>query len=280
MKEFFNAKLGIPYIDVENQPITEDVLDSCVNTDMKWAYHAEAPKDRKQHTAMGVDQHGGNCYCVIAKRGPGGKRELVHFEIIDSANPRYWENGKPVSPFNRIIELFKEFNCQLCVIDAMPNYNEAMQFAYLFPGRVFLAFYGDAGQDMVKWLDKVKPKEQIRKGSKEIKIKWQVIINRYMSIDFMLKQWVDRAVQLPHPDALTQTIKNKESGYYEVENIVRTYMYKHLRSLVREKEMLDEETGRYRMKWIYTEGDPHSVHALNYCNVALGRLARQAIWSL
>ena len=34
-KEFFNAKLGKPYVDEENVPITDEVLENCVNTDAR-----------------------------------------------------------------------------------------------------------------------------------------------------------------------------------------------------------------------------------------------------
>jgi phage terminase large subunit GpA-like protein len=37
-KEFYNAKLGRPYIDTENQPVTEETLQANVNPDIKWAY--------------------------------------------------------------------------------------------------------------------------------------------------------------------------------------------------------------------------------------------------
>lgn len=273
-KEFFNAKLGRPYVDSDNQPITMDVLTNCINPDIKWAVDYAANPDIKRNCAMGVDQMGGYNYVVIARRGATGKKQLVHLEIIESSNPRYWENGGPVSPFKRLYELMKEYDVGLCVIDALPNYNEAADFARTFPGRIFLAHYGDAGVDIVKWHDKLKTREQIRKGSREIKLKWQVTMNRYMTLDYALAEFVERNVDIPHPDILVQTVRNFETGLYEAEPICRTRFFKMLTSLIRQQREIDSDTGRYKMEWVYTQGDPHFAHAWSYTNIAIERLKR------
>lgn len=272
-KEFYNAKLGRPFVDAENQPVTEDVLMGCVNPDAKWAYELGGGKDAKRSCAMGVDQMGGYIYAVISKRNAEGKKRIVHLEIIESSNPRYWVNGQQVSPFKRLYELMTEFDVGLCVIDALPAYNEAADFARAFPSRVFLAHYGEAGVDIVKWHDKLKTREQIRKGSREIKLKWQVTINRYMGIDYALQEFVERNVELPHPDGLVQTTRNFESGRFEAETICRRF-FKMLSSLVRQQVEIDRETGRWKMQWIETAGDPHFMHAWNYCNIAIERMKR------
>lgn len=284
MKEFFNAKLGRPYIDEQNQPITQGVLDASINTNLRWARDC-ADKNAKKNCAMGIDQGDGTAHVVIAKRAADGRKQIVHVEFVERDNPRYWVNGQKVSPFRRIHELMQEYDIRMCVIDAQPNHNEAMQFALAYPARVFLAWYGDAGQDMIKWLDKIKLKEQIRKGSKDQKIKWQVVLNRYMSMDFALRQWTDGWVQTPHPDGLTQMVKNYKIGRFENTALVKDIMWKHLRSLVREEQHLLEQegkvdTGKIKMIWRYTQGDPHFAHAWNYCNTALERLKRMPIFTM
>ena len=280
MKEFHNAKLGKPYIDEENMPITEDVLEQCVDTNLQWAESLAGTKDLKRHCAMGVDQHSGNCCVLIAKRGRDGIKQLVHAEVIDSSNPQYWEDDRPVSPFKRVHELMKEFDVRMCVIDAMPNANEAQELARAFPARVFIAWYQDGGQDMVRWNDRLKTKEAIRKGSKKLRLKWQVVLHRYLSLDFALKQFVDGAFRMPDPRQLTQVCRSLETGRHEVEAIVKTRVWENLKSMVRQKTILDEETGRFKMEWIYVNRDPHFSHAINYMNVALERLRRQAMFTL
>lgn len=278
MKEFWNAKLGKPYVDEENVPINDAVLENCINTELRWANNQGAHKDLKKNCAMGVDQHSGNVFVVISKPGPDGKKQIVHLEYVETANPNYWENGKPVTPFKRVHQLMKEFDIGMCLIDAMPNANEAADLARDFPGRVFLVWYGDGGQDMVNWHDRVKHKEAVKKGSTSIKVKWQVTLNRYLSIEFALKQFTDRSVEFAHPDALLQVAKNKVTGRFETEAICRARFWPHLRGIIRQKTITDELTGKFKMEWVYLGFDPHFVHAWNYCNVAMERLRRRAIF--
>ena len=274
-KEFYNAKLGKPFVDEENMPITDAVLESCVNTDIRWLH--DAHRKDKRNCAMGVDQHGGNVYIVIAQRNAEGKKRIVHLEIVDSTNPTYMENGEQVTPFKRVHALMKEYDVGLCVIDAMPNYNEAAELARTFKGRVFISWYGGQEQkDMVLWLDRARLKEGIRRGSHSIKVKWQVALNRYTSIDYALNEFVVRNVEMPHPDALVQVARSKE-GRWEADNICRTRFWLHLKSIVRQRTWIDETEGRYRMAWAQLGRDPHFVHAWNYCNIAIERLARRAI---
>lgn len=277
-KEFYNAKLGMPYIDTDNQPVTLEVLENCVNPEIHW-FRQPGFQHRSSPCAMGVDQMGGYNYVVIANRNKDGKKTLVHLEIIESSNPEYYEDGKPITPFKRLYALMREFNVTICVCDAMPNYNEAADFARAFPGRVFLAHYGDMGVDIVKWHDKLKMKEQIKRGSKEIKLKWQVTINRYMGIDYCLQEFAERNIDIPHPDALVQTVRNIETGRFEVEPICRTRFFPQVSSLVRQAKELgteDEPTGRVKMQWVETAGDPHYLHAMTYCAIALERMKRMS----
>jgi hypothetical protein len=274
-KEFYNAKLGKPFVDEENMPITDAVLESCVNTDTRWLYDAHL-KDRR-NCAMGVDQHGGNVYIAISQYSPSGKKRIVHLEIVDSTNPTYMEGGEQVTPFKRVHQLMKEWDVGMCVIDAMPNYNEAAELARTFKGRVFIAWYGGQEQkDMVLWHDRALLKQGIRRGSHSIKVKWQVSLNRYTSIDYALDEFVKRNVEMPHPDGLVQVARSDE-GRWEADNICRTRFWLHLKSIVRQRTWIDESTGRYRMEWAQLGRDPHFVHAWNYCNIALERLKRRAI---
>lgn len=272
-REFYNAKLGRPYIDVENQPVTDDILESCVNTDISWALSVGGTKDLMKHCAMGVDQMGGFNYVVIMKRGADGKKQLVHLEIIEQHNPRYWENGAPVTPFKRLYQLMREFDVGVCVCDAMPNVNEAQDFARSFKGRVFLGWYGEAGVDMVKWYDKLKVREQIRKGSQELRLKWQVVMHRYQTLDYALQQFIDREMTMPHPDSYLQVVRSEETGRFEAEPIARRY-WTHMKALVRQFTITNEETGKGKHEWIYIGGDPHFAHAHNYACIALERMKR------
>lgn len=280
MKEFFNAKLGKPYIDVDNMPVTDETIEGSIDYDLRWAYSPAAKKNRKKWCAMGVDQHSGNCYVLLAKQGSDGRKELVHAEVIDSSNPRYWVDGKPVSPFRRVHEIVREFDVRMAVVDAMPNANEAQELARTFPGKIYLAWYAESGQDMVRWADRAKTREAIRKGSKQLRLKWQVVLDRYQTIDFLLSQWTSGVFRMPDPRALSQIAKNPTTGRHEMESIVTTRMAVHLKSMIRQKTIINDETGKFKMEYVYAGRDPHFTHACNYLNIALERLKKQARFTL
>jgi hypothetical protein len=278
-KEFYNAKLGRAWVDAENQPVTDMILESSVNNDLKWSFEMTDKEKKKGIFAMGVDQHFGNVYVVIMKKGPDGKHEICHFEVVDRGNPRYYENGTDVTPFKRLYELMTEFNIGICIIDAQPNINEAQDFCRYFPGRAFMAFYGESGQDQIKWMDRVKHKETVRKGGKEIKLKWQCMLNRYQSLDMTLRMFGEGMIKMPPPSKLVQVVLNPESNRFEAEDIVKTRLWEHLKSMVRQREVVNEDTGKERMTYIYTGRDPHSTHAVNFCMHAMGRAKRLPIFT-
>ena len=276
-KEFYNAKLGRPYIDEENMPVNDDVLTNCVNDDARWAYTPGGERKRWRNCAMGVDQHAGNVFIVIARRNEDGKKQIIHLEFVETANPNYWEAGKPVTPFKRVHELMKEFDIGMCLVDAMPNANEAQELARAFPNRVYITWFSEGAKDMVSWHDRIKHKEAVRKGSHQIKLKWQVTLSKYQSIDYALAEFVERNVETPHPDALLQVATNQVTGRFETEAICRERFWLHLKSVVRQKTIIDEQTGKFRMEWVYLGRDPHFLMAWNYCNIAIERLKRRPI---
>jgi len=275
LKEFHNAKLGKPYVDAENIPVSMDNLIGCENTDILWG----PVKGRKSQIAMGVDQMSGLNYVVIAER-TATKKRIIHYEIIDSMNPTYYEGGQRTTPFRRLYQLMKEYDVNMCIIDAMPNANEALDFARAFPRRVFVAWYLDSHgtqRDIVQWGDRPKDKMNVRRGGPNIKFKYTCILNRYMSIEFALAEIASRNCEWPHPGSLIQMARGLETGRYEPQSIFRNYFYLHATKIVRQKNVVNEETGTFRMEWVNLGLDPHSVHAWNFCNIALERLRRMPL---
>ncbi len=265
IKEFFNAKLGKPYVDEANIPVTDDDLSACVNTDIVWG------KD-KTHTAMGVDQMSGNNYVWVARRMANGKKRIVHYEIIDSRNPTYHEAGKAITPFKRLYKLMAEYDVDLCIIDAMPNANEAMDFARAFPKRVFVAWYIEQQREVVQWGDRPKSKQSVKRGGPKIKFKYTALLSRYLSIEMAMKAIADREVEWPEPRALVQIARDLKSGHFKPLHIMDTHAYTHFKSIVKQKTVTNDDTGAFKMEWINLGLDPHSVHAWNYCNMAMERL--------
>lgn len=265
--EFFNAKLGLPYIDEENRGVGLSQLRSCVDTSLQWASPGQT-----NTTAMGVDVGGGYCYVFIADLH-GDKKRIRHVEIIESENPNYMENGKRVTPFKRLRELMREYKVQMCVVDAMPNYDMVIEFAQEFPGKVFASFYAKEAKDVVSWSDRPKVKAGIKKAGPLLKFKYYCVLSRFLSLDVALSQWANQEVICPDPDQLVQMCFKENSKDLNPEAPM-TRAFSMFMRLIKRYNITNEETGEGRHEWIYSGGDPHFAHAWNYCNVALERLRR------
>lgn len=257
IKEFYNSKLGLPWIDAENKPVDEAILNECIRTDLVWG------GDRRQ-TCMGVDQKAGMLHVVIAKKY-GNERRIVWYEIVES-----------IEPFQRLGQLMKEFDVKVCLLDYMPNTNEAMRFANDHNGRVWLTVYKDDALEMVQWADRHKKAEKFRKGTSEIYQKYKVVLDRYKTIDFSMSLFGKGLASFPPPTgpgALIQTCRHPTTHKTEPQNTWKEHAYLHFQNIVREKNIIDETTGKFRMKWRNLDLDPHTVHAWNYCAIAMERHA-------
>jgi hypothetical protein len=282
MSEFYNAALGIPYIDAANRGVSKAELESCINTDLNWMI-TESMKDRKDHyTAMGVDQGAAYCMVVIADVNPDGmKKRIRHVEIIEQNNPEYMVNGEQISPFARLHEIMDEFNVGLAVVDAMPNYNEAIKFAQTFPRKVYLAHYANNQKEVVQWADRTKVKQTIAKAGPMLKFKYIAHVGRFPSLSFALGEWSEGNVEIPRLEGLRQMARSEEQKGVLMPESPAQRLFNHLPRLIKQfKKSSDyEETGAGRWQWVYAGGDPHLAHAWNYCNVALERLRRRTSYS-
>lgn len=273
-QEFFNSKLGLPYVDSENMGVTMPQLRALINPDLRWA----EPGKPETRTAMGVDQGTGYLMVTIADIKDGKKR-LRHVEIIEQHNPDYKDSdGDTKSPFIRLGQLMDEYNVGLCLLDFMPNANDALQFAKDFPGRVFLAFYSKEAKEVVQWNDKRNYKETVRKAGPLLKYKNTASVNRFSSLDYMFGELKTGAYMIPEPHALLQRAFDEKTGQL-VPTEACSRLFEHLVRLIKNFHVTNEETGDGRWRWVYTGGDPHLAHSLNYCNIALERLRRQTIFT-
>lgn len=285
MEEFYNAALGIPFIDAANRGVTPAMLKEAIDPELRWMKDEIATKGRNAmpRTAMGVDQGGAYNMVVIADiNADGTKKRIRHVEIIEMHNPDYYENNEQVSPFNRLYKLMDEFNVGICVVDMMPNYNEALKFAQSFPGRVFLARYQREGTEVVQWGDRGKTKETVRKAGPLLKFKYQCALGRFPSLSFALGEWREGNVSIPPLDGLRQMARSEEqdSRNQLLPEAPARRLFSHLPRLIKRwKEVGEAAEGKGRWEWIYAGGDPHLAHAWNYCNVALERLRRKPLWT-
>jgi len=278
-EEFFNAALGVPYIDAANRGVTIKELEDSVNPGIQWAVNETQKERMATKTAMGIDQGGRYNYVVIADINPDGTRKRIrHLEVIESINPEYFKKNEPVSPFVRCEELMKEFNVGICVVDAMPNVNEALAFAQKFPRKVFLASYSNS-QEAAEWHDKGKVKASVAKAGPLLRFKYRVTCGRFAFLSMALAAWRDGDVEIPPLHHLRQmiiSITQEHKGKLRPE-APGDRLFLHLPRLIKRWKETDEATGEGVWRWEFAGGaanDPHFAHAWGYCNIGLERLRR------
>lgn len=250
IEEFHKAKLGLPYVDEINRGVTKDQVEACINTDLSWG-----KGEGHNRCAMGVDQGAGYCMAIVSDYH-NDKKRIRHVEIIEQHNPDYKVDGKLVTPFLRLRELMNEYNVKVCVVDAMPNVNDAVNFAQDYPGRVFLAHYTTDSKDVVQWTDKTKYKATVAKAGPLLKFKYSCVLSRFKSLGLALGEWANGDVTLPNPEGLIQMCANEKTDQIQPEPPARR-MLQHLCRLIKRYRVTNEETGEGRHEWIFSGGDPH-----------------------
>ena len=283
-EEFYNAALGVPYIDAANRGVTRKECEDCVSPSITWGANETKKERQATRTAMGIDQGGRYNFVTIADINPDGtKKRIRHLEVIESINPDYYKHGGPVSPFVRCEELMEEYNVKICVVDAMPNVNESLAFAQKFPKRVYLASYSNS-QEAAEWHDKGKIKASVAKSGPLLRFKYRVTMGRFASLSIALAAWRDGDVELPPPVQLRQmmiSVDQEHKGKLRPESPADR-MFLHLPRLVKRWKETDEATGEGVWRWEFAGGatmDPHFAHSFSYCNVALERMRRSASFS-
>jgi len=273
-QEFYNAKLGVPYIDPKNVGLTADELDACITDDLHWNEPTRQNGLPDGRMCMGVDQMAGFNYVVVLQQ-TGTRRRLVRLEVIEEDDP-----------FRRCHELMELDRIDVCVVDAMPNFNDAANFARAFPRKVFLAWWNSTAKHMVQWSDRKKEATPVKRATAMTKVGWWVLFNKYAAIEFALHQFQNRRITLPRPDGYLQMVRDRR-GSVELTNLYEHFR-DHLTSVVRqrrERTVLNEEhkrlhTGEYSYEWAYTRGDPHFLDAATYAVFAAERLTKRMAFVL
>lgn len=265
LQEFFNSKLGIAYLAKESQIVNEDILRATVNPDLKWL-------NKASNCAMGVDQMGGFNIITIRCWGPKSdnglcKSRLVHIEAVYADDP-----------WLRCDELMEQYDVSVCVVDALPNINEARRFATRHKGRVWLADYSydkKGDDDVCVWGDRPRDNPSEKRSSEEIKNKYTCKISRYHGIEWNLMKYVHRLKEQPHERGLEAVVQDN-IGRNVTMFICEQMFWVHLQKVARRKEMIDESQGKFRMVFENIGLDPHFLHADLYCELALSRIKPDA----
>jgi hypothetical protein len=213
-------------------------------------------KTRAADTFMGIDQMGSFNVALICERLRSGHMALIHAELIYSDDP-----------FARCDTLMNLYGVSVCCVETLPNYNDAKRFAGRFPGRVFLAGYGDMKEDMLRWGDAV-PNRQERKTAEEDRDRYTVTLDQYKCMQVAMARIQKEICVFPSPDGLVQEVLEK--GKRELKPVLRDVVFEHFThtALVAEK---DDEEKKYRRRVVKIGIDPHFSYAFMLMNVAWAR---------
>jgi hypothetical protein len=166
LTDFYNLKIGVPYVEAENRLSVQEVLALC-------GVEGIASEDRGP-CYMGVDQ-GKDLHVVIGKRHPDKVGRIIHLGVY-----RDWEE---------LDRLMRNFHVSRCVVDALPETRNARAFAERFRGRIYLNYYNEHQKGHYAWNEK----ELI------------VSCNRTESLDASHREIMDQAIILPKDCEITQT---------------------------------------------------------------------------
>ena len=254
MKGFYNRKLGKPYTDPSQVPVNLTMLNECAEEGKRLGV---VWKDRARNTFMGLDQMGFYNVAIIKERLPTGQQAVIHLEYI-------FDND----PFLRCSALMDLYGVQCCVVETLPNYNDAKRFAQRHPGKVFLAGYGNMDSEMMIWGDTPKENSSDRRTDDEALDRYTVRLDQYKCMQVSMARFASMTCVFPNPDTLVQMYAEK--GEKVMTAVCREVAFFHFTrtALVVEK---DPDEKKYKRKVVKVGIDPHTSYANMLCDVAWSR---------
>ena len=251
-KSYYNRTLARPYIDADQLPVTLAACEACV---AEGRLAGVVWEKSGYGTYMGIDQMGSFNAVLIKKRLPDGRQALVHAEAIFDEDP-----------FARCSELMDLYGVAVCVVEQLPNVNDARRFANRHKGRVFMAGYADLRDDQMVWGDQLTKSE--RKTAEEDRSRYMVTLNQYKCMQTSLYRIRDKACLFPDPDALVQDVI--DNGVTRRIPLLREWVFFHFTKTALVVED-DPDTRKPRAKVQKVGIDPHFSYANMLLDVAWAR---------
>lgn len=246
-QNYYNRKLGLPYVDPTQIPVTLAHLQACVAAGAAVGLRWQA---RASSSVMGIDQMGGFNAVLIKGRLPDGRQALLHAEAIFDEDP-----------FARCDALMDLYGVEACVVEGLPNWNDAKRFANRHPGRVFVASYGDQ-EDTQTWGDQIARTD--RKTATEARDRYTVRLNQYKAMQAATARLAQGQCLFPDPQGLECDYRD---GPPRRVLLLRDIVFEHLTHVALVSER-DPETGRWRTFVQKIGMDPHFAYANMLCDVA------------
>jgi hypothetical protein len=259
-KSFYNRTLARPYIDADQLPVTMVHCLAAVEAGrlagVKWEKSGAG-------CYMGIDQMGSFNAVIIKKRLPDGRQAVVHVEAV-FANPT--PENPNVSPFDRCSELMEQYGVVMCVIEQLPNVNDARRFANKHRGKVFLAGYANLRDDQMLWGDQLSRSDL--KTAEDDRSRYSVSLNQYKCMQTALFRIRDAFCMFPPPEELEQDVI--ENGVRKRIVLLRDWVFYHFTKTALIVE--DHPDTRKLVAKVKKVGiDPHYSFANMLCDVAWAR---------
>ncbi|HEY8572503.1 phage terminase large subunit family protein [Phenylobacterium sp.] len=256
IQNFWNRKLGKPFQDPNELPVTEAVLAACVaegeKAGVRW-------KTAGRNTFMGIDQMGGFNCVVVMERLPDGRHALIHAEEIYSDKP-----------FDRCSDLMEAFGVQVCVVEQLPNVNDARRFARKHEGRVFIVTrYCDIDEGIARWGGGGRPSHSESRTVDEERDRWTVHVDQHKAMSLTLHRMALTATLFPNPVERVQEVREKDATFQAP--ILKQRIFPHLTSTALVTKRANELERRYRRAVEKRGKDPHFSFAFMLCEVAMVR---------
>lgn len=259
-KSYYNRTLARPYIDADQLPVTmahcEAAAAAGVAMGLQW-------ETSGQGYYMGIDQMGSFNAVIIKKRLPDGRQGVVHVEAIFDDDP-----------FARCSDLMRIFGIAVCVVEQLPNVNDARKFANRHKGKVFMAGYADLRDDQMTWGDQLTRSE--KRTSEEDRSRYMVTLNQYKCMQTALYRIRGEMVEgklvpmclFPDPDLMEQNVL--EQGVTKRIFLLRDWVWFHFTKCALVVTD-DPETRKPKGKVQKVGLDPHYAYANMLCDVAWAR---------
>lgn len=278
LPEFYNSRLGLPYMDSEAMPASRSVVEACCDETGDWRW-PRAPLGRDgRYRAMGVDQRAPEKHVVIKSLNANGDERLEHVTVIEAS-------GEDAA--RQIVQMARAWGVSILVIDGEPSYDLGIMVARALPKKmVWFSDYVAGAAGILSWQDKHSDKT-IKKSSGETKYEYRVLVDRYKGLDWSLGLFGRRKVILPARADLYDLKQPRQlAGIQQFVSVAEEYI-SHLGQLARIKEPKKQHIGNgetifipgeYTLAWRYLNYDPHYAHANLSASVGLAR--RQAEGSI